>query len=202
MKSSNIFNNSYFRKVVLGVASCCILSGCSFTDTFGSLGSSGLAMGKFYVKYGRMPSSTEDYIELANMLYSSLEFGAAFGTVLGSDLDRIVAEHKLEGKELEKTISSLNSRVAAYEKGNKTLRKQISECKSAISKGAASPKLSQGISKALSEAKSKRSMINRDIATLNKNRSQYASQIAKLEKQRAALDANIRDLNGISQTLR
>ncbi len=200
MKSSNIFNNSYFRKVVLGAASCCILAGCSFTDTFGTIGSSGMAIGKFYLTYGRMPSSTDDYIALADMLCDSLDFGNAFGTALGSDLDRIVEEHKQEGKELEKTISVLNNRVEAYEEGNEKLRKQIKECQSA--KGASSKKLRSGISKALSEAKSKRSLLNRDIATLKKNRSQYASQIAQLEKQRAVLDANIRDLNGISQTLR
>ncbi len=202
MKSSNIFNNSYFRKVVLGAASCCILAGCSFTDTFGTIGSSGMAIGKFYLTYGRMPSSTDDYIALADILCDSLDFGNAFGTALGSDLDRIVEEHKQEGKELEKTISVLNSRVEAYEDGNKELREQIKECQSAVSKGASSAKLRNGISKAKSEAKSKRSLIDRDIAKLKKNRAQYASQIADLEKQRAILDANIRDLNDITQTLR
>lgn len=202
MKSSNIFNNSYFRKVVLGAASCCILVGCSFTDTFAPIGSGGMAIAKFYITYGRMPDSTDDFIILGNMLSDSLEFGNAFGTALGSDLDRIVEEHKLEGKELEKTISVLNSRVEAYEDGNKELREQIKECQSAVSKGASSAKLRNGISKAKSEAKSKRSLINRDIAKLKKNRAQYASQIADLEKQRAILDANIRDLNDITQTLR
>jgi len=202
MKNSKILNNSYFRKVVLGAASCCILAGCTFTDIIGQGTAGGIAITKFWIDKGRMPKSVEDFIELGDILCDSLEFGAAFGSALGSDLDRIVEEHKQEGKELEKTISALNNRVEAYEEGNKELRKQIKECQSAVSKGASSAKLRNGISKAKSEAKSKRSLIDRDIAKLKKNRSQYASQIADLEKQRAILDANIRDLNDISQTLR
>lgn len=201
--------NNYLHRAVSSTAVCCILAGimtgCSFSEIFGSLGSGGMAVGKFYLKYNRMPSNTDDYLILAEMVYDSLEFGAAFGSALGADLDEAVEAHKLEGQQLAKSISMLNSRVAAYEKGNKALQNQIKECKSAaatMGKGAASAKLGKGVSQALSEAKSKRNMIDRDISTLNKNRSQYASQIAQLEKQRSALDANIRDLNSLSLTLR